>query len=259
MTGRRRPVLAAVAGLLAAPLLAACGGGDTEGTASPAAASSAAGSSATSSAAGSPSAGPASADGTDLAPGLLPAEALGAGAQVTPVTESQLAQGAALVGGSTEGLEVSPPECADVVQGTQPSFDEYEDVAAPVAVLGTTTTVQALVAGGPAADAVAGFEPPRDGCTSVQVTSAQVGTATVDHADLDVPDLGDGSAGASVTTTVTGPDGRLLSVPALVAVVQGGERALVLVSTDTQGGTPDPAAFTALLEQAFDAQAAALD
>jgi hypothetical protein len=93
----------------------------------------------------------------------------------------------------------------------------------------------------------------------VQVTSPQIGTATVDHAELDVPDLGDGSAGASVTTTVTGPDGRPQSVPALVGVVQDGERALVLVSTDTQGDAPDPAAFTALLEQAFDAQAAALD
>ncbi|MEX5720005.1 hypothetical protein [Geodermatophilus maliterrae] len=258
MTCRRRPVLAAAAGLLAAPLLAACGGDDVGGTASPASTSSAAASSAAAESSASP-AGASASGGTDLAPGLLPAEAFGAGAQVTPLTEQQLAQGAALAGGSVEGLEVSPPECADVVQGTQPSFDEYEDVAAQVAVLGTTTTVQALVGGGPAADALSTFEPPRDGCTSVQVTSPEIGTAIVDYAELDVPDLGDGSAGASVTTTVTGPDGQPLSVPALVGVVQDGERALVLLSTDTQGGTPDPAAFADLLQQAFDAQAAALD
>ena len=231
----------------AAVLLAGCGSGDDAADAAPSPSPSPSSSAPTS-----------SAPGTDLAPGLLPAEAFGAGAQVTPLTEAQLAQGAALAGGSTEGLEVSPPECADVVRTTQPSFDEYEDVAAQVAVLGTTTTVQALVAGGPAADALSTFQPPRDGCTSVQVTSPQIGTATVDYAELDVPDLGDGSAGVSVTTTVAGPDGQPLSVPALVGLVQDGERALVLLSTDTRGGAPDAAAFTDLLQKAFDAQAAAL-
>jgi hypothetical protein len=253
MTRLRVPRLPAC--VAAAVLLAGCGSGDDAADAAPSPSPS------SSPSAGEPSssAPTSSAPGTDLAPGLLPAEAFGAGAQVTPLTEAQLAQGAALAGGSTEGLEVSPPECADVVQGTQPSFDEYEDVAAQVAVLGTTTTVQALVAGGPAADALSTFQPPRQGCTSVQLTSPEIGTATVDYAELDVPDLGDGSAGITVTTTVTGPDGQRLSVPALVGLVQDGERALVLLSTDTQGGTPDPAAFSDLLQEAFDAQAAALD
>ncbi|MGY1781746.1 hypothetical protein [Geodermatophilus sp. SYSU D01036] len=246
MTGRR-PVLAATAGLLAVPLLAACGGEDVRGAASPAS-TAASGSSPT-----SPS------SGTDLAPGLLPAEAFGAGAQVTPLTEAQLEQGAAAAGGTPEDLQVTPPECEPAVQGTQPSFDEYDDVAAQVAVAGTVTTVQALASGGPAEDALAGFGQQLDQCREVQVSAPEIGTVTIAFAELDVPDLGDGSAGVTYTTTVTGPDGQQLTVPALVGVVQDGERVVVLLTTDTSGGRPDPAAFTALLEQAYETQADALD
>ncbi len=263
MIARRR--LRVPAGLAAAVVLTACGGGDVEGSASPA--SSPSGSSASGSASessGSPSSGSGSspsgsATGTDLAPGLLPAEAFGPGAQVTPLTEQQLRQSSTAAGASTEGLQVSPPECDQAVQGTQPSFDEYDDVAAQVAVVGTTTTVQALVSGGPAEDAVAGFDDALEGCREVQVTSPEVGTITISFPEIDVPDLGDGSAGIGFTTTVTGPDGQQVSVPALVGAVQDGDRALVLVSTDTAGAQLDPAAFTGLLQDAFDAQAAALD
>jgi hypothetical protein len=259
MITRRR--LRVPAGLAAAVVvLTACGGGDVEGSASPASSpsgSSASGSSGSGSSASSSPSG--SATGTDLAPGLLPAEAFGPGAQVTPLTELQLQQSSTAAGASTEGLQVSPPECDQAVQGTQPSFDEYDDVAAQVAVVGTTTTVQALVSGGPAEDAVAGFDDGLEGCREVQVTSPEVGTITISFAEIDVPDLGDGSAGIGFTTTVAGPDGQQVSVPALVGAVQDGDRALVLVSTDTAGGQLDPAAFTGLLQDAFDAQAAALD
>lgn len=248
----RRPVLAVAAGLLAVPLLAACGGDDVEGTASPASPSSSAASSSD-----SPSSG--SSSGTDLTPGLLPAEAFGAGAQVTPVTEAQLAQGAALPGSSAADLQVTPPECQEAVQGTQPSFDEYDDVAAQVAVAGTVTTVQALASGGPAEDALAGFGEQLDACREVQVSSPQIGTATIAFTELDVPDLGDGSAGLAYTTTVTAPDGQQVTVPAFVGVVQDGERVVVLLRTDTSGGRPDPTAFADLLEQAHDTQADALD
>ncbi|MGY1792919.1 hypothetical protein ACI796_02895 [Geodermatophilus sp. SYSU D00525] len=241
MTGRRA-VLAATAGLLTVPLLAACGGDEVRGTASPASPSSS-----------SPSAG------TDLAPGLLPAEAFGPGAQVTPLTEAQLEQGAAVAGGATEDLQVTPPECEPAVQGTSPSFDEYDDVAAQVAVAGTVTTVQALASGGPAEDAPAGFGQHLEQCREVQVSAPQIGTVTIAFAELDVPDLGDGSAGISYTTTVTGPDGQQLTVPALVGTVQDGERVVVLLRTDTSGGRPDLTAFTGLLEQAYETQAAALD
>ncbi len=162
ITSRR---LRASAGLAAAVLLTACGGGDVEGSASPASSGSAA-----SSASGSSGSSGAPSSGTDLAPGLLPADAFGPGAQVTPIPEQQLEQGAAAAGGSSEGLQVTPPECDQAVQGTQPSFDEYDDVAAQVAVLGTTTTVQALASGGPAEDAVAGFDDQLGACRSVQVT-----------------------------------------------------------------------------------------
>ncbi|MGY1700179.1 hypothetical protein [Geodermatophilus sp. SYSU D00766] len=242
MSARRR--LRTAAGLAAALLLAGCGGGDVEGTASPASSSSS-------------SSSPAS--GTDLAPGLLPADAFGAGAQVTPLTEAQLAQGAAAAGSAAEGVEVTPPECGPAVQGTQPSFDEYDDVAAQVAVLGTVTTVQALASGGPAEDALAGFGQQLDACRSVQVTSPQAGTVTIAFDELAVPELGDGSAGVTFSTTATGPDGQQVTVPALVGMVQDGERVLVLLTTDTSGGRLDPTAFTDLLARAHETQAAALD
>jgi hypothetical protein len=262
MTVRRRPVLAVVAGVLAVPLLGACGGDDVEGTAapaSPAASSSAPSSESSSESSSAPSSGGSSSSGTDLTPGLLPAEAFGPGASVTRLTEQQLQQGAAVAGGATEGLQVTPPECDQAVQGTQPSFDDYDDVAAQVAVVGTTTTVQALASGGPAEDALAGFGEQLEGCRSVQVTSPDVGTVTITFEELDVPDLGDGSAGVTFTTTATGPDGQQLTVPALVGVVQDGERVLVLLATDPAGARPDPAAFTGLLERAYDTQAEALD
>lgn len=196
--------------------------------------------------------------GTDLAAGLLPAEAFGPAAQVAALTEAQLEQGAAAAGGSAQDLQVDPPECAPAVQGTQPPLDAYDAVAAQVAVLGTTTTVQTLASGGPAEDALAGFAIPEQ-CRSVQVTGPAIGTATIAFDELDVPDLGDGSAGVTFATTATGPDGTQVTVPALVGVVQDGERLLVLLTTDTSGGRLDPTAFTDLLRRAHDTQAAALD
>jgi hypothetical protein len=257
MITRRR--LRASAGLATAVLLTACGGGDVEGSASPASSSSSEPSSESPSGSSAPESSGAPSSGTDLAPGLLPAEAFGPGAQVTPLTEQQLEQGAAAVGSSNEGLQVSPPECEQAVKGTQPSFDEYDDVAAQVSVLGTTTTVQTLASGGPAEDAVATFDEQVGTCREVQVTSPEVGTLTITFDPIEVPDLGDGSAGISFTTTATGPDGQQVTVPALVGAVQDGERVVVLLSTDTGGGRLDPTAFTDLLQQAYDTQAAALD
>ena len=227
----------------------ATGGGGVGGSASPASSAPPTSSSPSSS---SPS------PGTGLAAGLLPAEAFGPAAQVTPLTEAQLEQGAAIAGGSAQDLQVDPPECAPAVQGTQPPLDAYDAVAAQVAVLGTTTTVQTLASGGPARDALAPFGIP-ERCRSVQVSSPQVGTATIGFDELDVPDLGDGSAGTTYTTTATAPDGTQVTVPALVGVVQDGERLLVLLTTDTSGGRLDPTAFTDLLRQASDTAAAALD
>ena len=246
MSARRAARLAAP-GLVAAALVTGCSGDDGGGAASEQSSA-------------SPSASPSSsAADSELAAGLLPADAFGPGARVTPVTEEQLAQGAALAGGSAAGLRVDPPECAPLVQQSQPSFDEYEDVAAQVAVVGTTTTVQALVSGGPAEEALVGLGRPPAGCESVRVTSPEVGTVDIDYGPLDVPDLGDGSGGVAFTTTAVGAGEQVLVVPALVGVVQDGERALVLVTTDTQGGTLDPTAFTALLQQAHETQASALD
>ncbi|SHG39705.1 hypothetical protein [Geodermatophilus nigrescens] len=259
MRARRPPVLAGAA--LTALLLAGCGGQDVAGTASPASGAGPSSSASPSSSAPSSSGSAGSSDpgGADLAAGLLPAEAFGPGAQVVPVGQEQLEQGAALSAGSLEGLQVTPPECAEAFQQSQPSFDAYDDVAAQVATVGTTTTVEALVTGGPAADALSGFQGPPAGCEAIQATSPQIGTVSVQYAALDVPDLGDGAAGFSVTTTVAGPDGQQITVPALIGAAQDGERALVLVSTSVAGGPLDQAGFAGLLEEAFRVQADALD
>ncbi|SFL10056.1 hypothetical protein [Geodermatophilus ruber] len=247
MTGSSRSRRAALlaAGITAGAVLSGCAQGSDE-AASPGSESSTA---------------PASSvdEGTDLAPGLLPADAFGPDAQVTPLTEQQLRQGATAAGGSLEDAQITPEACAAAVQGTQPQIDEFEDLAAQVAVRGTTTTVELLSLGGPVEDAVSSLAEQIAACPEAQVSAPQVGTATISFGELDVPDLGDGSAGVSFTTVASAPDGTQVTVPALIGLVRDGDRMVTLLSTDPQGGQLDPAAFTGLLEQAYQAQAEALD
>jgi hypothetical protein len=73
-----------------------------------------------------------------------------------------------------------------------------------------------------------------------------------------VPDLGDGSAGLTMTLAITGPDGQALTVPVLVGMASDGDRLVALTATDPTGAG-DPAAFAGLLQQAYDHQADALD
>ena len=73
-----------------------------------------------------------------------------------------------------------------------------------------------------------------------------------------MPDLGDGSAGLAVTLSVTGHDGQPVTVPLLLGMVRDGDRLVSLTATDPTGGA-DPAAFAALLQQAYEHQADALD
>ena len=71
------------------------------------------------------------------------------------------------------------------------------------------------------------------------------------------------------TTTVNVPNGTHATVPALIGAVQDHDRLLVLLHLETGdlagegaavGAAPaDPAAFTDLLEEAYEAQAEALD
>ncbi|SCX56967.1 hypothetical protein SAMN03159343_3548 [Klenkia marina] len=249
---RRAPFALAAAGLL----LAGCSS-TVEGTASPSPTGEG-GSSSSSSSSSAPSSSGGSSGSGDLSAGLLPEDAFGAGATVAPVTEADVAAGSAA--GSLDGATVTPEACAAAVQKSQPSVEDLDGFAAQAATTGTTgttITVQVITEGAPG-DPAADLASAVQSCPQATVTSPEIGTATITFAVLDVPDIGDGSAALSYTTTVTGPDGTQLAIPAQVGVVRDGDRAVTLLST-TVGGTLDPASFAALLQQAYDYQAEQLD
>ena len=188
----------------------------------------------------------------DLASGLLAAEAFGPDAAVVAISPEQLAQGAGLAASGAADLEITQEECAVAVEGTQPDFDDFDDIAAQSATTGSATTVEVLVRGGPTKDTVSQLEEAATRCT---------------FEPLEVADLGDGAALLRYTTAVALPDGTQATVPALIGAVQDGDRVLILMNLDTgaiagggaAGAPADPAAFAVLLEQAYEAQAAALD
>jgi hypothetical protein len=232
-------------------VLAACGGGD--GDEEEAASSSAAPTS------------EAEEPQPDLASGLLPAEAFGPDATVVALTPEQLAQGAGLAASGTEGLQISPAECGAAVEGAQPQFDDFDDVAAQSATTGSATTVEVLVRGGPTADVVDQMTAAVQRCPQAQVTSPQFGEATITFEALPVDALGDGSALLRYTTVVNLPDGSQVSVPAVMGAVEDGDRLLILMNLETSGlvggagsAPVDPAAFAALLADAYETQAEAL-
>jgi hypothetical protein len=204
----------------------------------------------------------------DLASGLLAAEAFGPEATVVALTREQLAQGAGLATSGAEGLQITPEECAVAVEGTQPDIDDVDDIAAQSATTGSATTVEVLVRGGPTKNTVGQLEEAAARCPQAQVTSPQIGQATITFEPLEVADLGDGAALLRYTTAVTLPDGTQATVPALIGAVQDGDRVLILMNLETSaitgggaatGAPADPAAFADLLEQAYQAQAEALD
>jgi hypothetical protein len=244
---RLRGLLAA--GLLSTAVLTGCGGDDAddEPRADPDAKS------AEASAKPEPEA--------DLASGLLGADAFGPTAVVTALSPEQLEQGAAL-SGDLDDVQVTPPECDAAVQGTQPDLDDFDDVAAVSAAEDTTVVVEMLIRGGPVEGTVAQLASAAERCPQVQVSSPQTGDATVTFEQLPVPDLGDGAAALRFTTVVALPDGTQVSVPALLGAVEDGDRLVVLTSLapdPTAAAVPlDVAAFTSLLEQAYETQADAL-
>jgi hypothetical protein len=186
---------------------------------------------------------------------LLPAEAFGADARVFPVSGERLSRGSLASVGSPADVHVTPEACTAALQALplqQPP--PAEDVAAQVAVQGTTYTAELLAVAGPAAELVGRVPELVDQCRQVQVTSPEHGTATVDLATFDVPDLGDDAVGVAVTAVATEPGGAQVTVPALVGLVRDGDRVVALAIGDREGAEPDRAAFTALLEEAFDAQ-----
>ncbi len=247
-SGPLRAPAVLTAGLLASGLLAGCSGdGSSEEAADTASAS-------TSSSAAETSG---SDEGSDLASGLLPAEAFGADATVVAITPEQLAQGTGLAG-SMEGVQITPEACASAVQGTQPAVEDFEDVAAQSATRGTAVTAQVLMRGGPTDGAVDVLTNSVAACPQAQVTSPDIGQATITFEALPVPELGDASAAVRLTTTIAQPDGTQVSVPTLIGLVEDGDRLMTLVSLDQGGAAPDPAAFTALLQEGYEVQADAL-
>ena len=241
------------AGLLTMAVVAGCGS-EVEGQASPSTAEDT-GSASTS--AGSSTAAPA--DVTDLSAGLLTAEAFGVGAQVTPITADQIAQGASQLGGlGAQDLTITPESCAPAVSSTQPGLDDLTGLGAQTVTVGTSATVEILAEGPGVTAGVGDLASTVQQCPEATISSPQIGTAQVTFAELPVPDLGDGSAGLSMTLSITGPDGQPLTVPLMLAMVADGDRLVSLTATDPTGAA-DPAAFAALLQQAYDTQADALD
>ncbi|TQN42266.1 hypothetical protein FHU33_1661 [Blastococcus colisei] len=249
-TPRSRSALALVASVA---LVAACGGGDTEQE-------DAASTQAVSSSAEQTPA-------PDLASGLLPADAFGPDASVVAVAPEQLEQGAGLAAASAEDVQIQPEACAAAVEGTQPQFDHFDDIAAQSATTGSATTVEVLVRGGPTKGTVSQLEAAADRCPQAMITAPQFGQAAITFEALPVDELGDAAALLRYTTTVTLPDGTQATIPALVGAVQDGDRLLVLMHLDASalvagappGAPADPAAFADLLEQAYETQADALD
>ena len=249
-----RPTRAALALAASVALVTACGGGEGGEEAASSSSSPASSSAAEES------------EAPDLASGLLPAEAFGPDAAVVAVTQEQLAQGAGLAASGAEGLQITPEECASAVDGTQPDFDDFDDIAAQSATIGSATTVEVLVRGGPTKDTVGQLEEAAARCPQAQITSPAIGSATVTFEPLEVGELGDAAALLRYTTAVALPDGTQATVPALIGAVQDGDRVLILMNLETAaitGGAAaapaDPAAFADLLAQAYEAQAAALD
>jgi hypothetical protein len=247
-----RPRSAALAGLSGSLLLAGCSGGNP---AEPAADSSSAGAAASSSASWSASSSPPAepSDGAGLARGLLPADAFGAHATVVPLSREQLKQSAGLAVDPAT-LDISPGSCAKVLSATQPPIDDYEDVAAQSVTVGATTTVEVLLEGAGTGEAVTTLVDAVDACPQAQVSSPDLGQATLTFETLDAPSVGDAVAAVRYTTTLT-QGGQEVSVPALVGLVQDGDRVITLLTIATDGSSPDVAAFTSLLQQAFEVQA----
>ena len=248
---RLRGLLAA--GLLCTAVLTGCGGDDAddEPQADPDAKSAAA--------SAKPEPEP------DLASGLLGADAFGPTAVVTALSPEQLEQGAAL-SSDLDDVQVTPPECDAAVQGTQPDLDDFDDVAAVSAAEETSVVVEMLIRGGPVEEQIDALTETAERCPQVQVSAPALGGASVSAVfeNLPAPDLGDEAAVVRYTTTVALPDGTQGAVPMLIGAVEDGDR-LVFLTTLAADPTAaaavplDATAFTSLLEQAYETQAAALD
>lgn len=240
-------------------LLAACAGqhGSNDGTAS--------GSTSSSSTAASPSSsGPRT---SPLTKGLLPASAFGQ-ANVVSMTLQQLKQLTAGKLGQASGLQVNPPQCASALKATQPDVDQVKDVVAESATQQGSATVEAIMTGSSVDGAPGKLKTAMSSCPKIDISSPQLGTATLTFTPLDVSSVSDQAAGAQYTLTVTPPNHPAVTLPALIAVAQDKDRAVLLMTiaasdANANGGpppaTPDTNAFTALFGKAYSTEKKALD
>jgi hypothetical protein len=249
----RRPLGVLSLGLLGMAAVAGCGS-EVQGNAS------AATSSGSSSGSASGSASSSTGDIEDLSAGLLPADAFGAGAQITPITADQLAAQQDQLGGlgGLQDLTITPESCAPAVKQVQPGLDDMDGLAAQTATTGTSATIEILAAGAAVSGSLDSFTSGIQACPQATISSPEIGTATVTFSPLDVPAVGDGSAGLTMSISATGPDGTPITVPLLLAMAIDGDRLVSLTATDPTGA-PDAAAFAQLFQQAYDHQADALD
>ena len=228
----RRSAFGAV--LAGTAVLSACGGQPAGGSAGPVSEAAATGS--------------AVATPDDLRDGLLPAAAFGEDATVVGLSLEQLGQLPALAG-LPQGTSIDPPLCGAALSMLPRPGDEPPTLVATGAYTDQVRTLEVLADG----SALDGLELPVEqllaACPTVTATGADGTVTTVSLAELGLPDdLGEARAGLQVT--VTGPDG---SVSALVAVVSQGSRALLLAQSGAAGALPDAQGFTDLLAAATDA------
>lgn len=240
-SSRRRRLTALLAAAGAAVLVSACAEQPASGEA---------GASTSSSAPASPTEERASVE--ELTEALLPAEAFGPGAQVTTVNVQQLATNPGAI--SPEST-IDPQTCTEGVGGTQPAFTpEDGTIVAQTAVTETGGTVEVLVDAESIDDLTPQLADLVAQCPRVTVDAPDGSTATIDFAALDVPDLGDSTEAVTAHLALTAPDGTNLSLTSLLAVAVDGDRLLFLQQSGPTSTPPDPAAFTALFEDAFEAQ-----
>ncbi|MGK5112690.1 hypothetical protein [Geodermatophilus sp. CPCC 205506] len=195
----------------------------------------------------------------DLATGLLPASAFAPGATVIPLTEELLGSRELPMGGLPAGLQLDLGGCADLLTSLQAAAAAGVDDAAGQAVLeGAQATVQGLVSGPAAEEAVATVGGALEDCDRASVTVPERGAATVTVGDVSAPDLGDAALRVPVTVEATLPDGRPGTAEALVALVQDGDRVLALATAGLHGAALDEATFDRRLAEAYRVQAEAL-
>jgi hypothetical protein len=257
---RRRSAAVLGAGLVAGTVLVGCAS-DRTATA-PAAAT---GPVETSSA-------PATDTDSDLAAGLLPAEAFGEGAEVDSLPLDHLTDLDHLDHWGHHWWlgdkgDVTPPECLTALEQAASQFSGVTDAAGQVARTEEVRTVEVLAVPDAPGNVVEQFRAVVGACESVSFSEHHGHPDMTGQVSIDeVQGMPEGMAGVSVTFAGDYPGGSW-SASALAGVAQDGDRVLALMQMSHHHGDaespdadpPDPAAFIALLEQAYDVQADALD